>query len=182
MTERICSRPLCQEPLYAKTVCRKHYRRLRLYGHPAKGAPRGGRKSVPAVERFWSFIDRTPDGCWTWQGSHDPSGYGSFVGEHGVLVKSHRYSYELLVEPIPEGLHLDHLCRNPPCCNPSHLEPVTCLENVRRGQGHVSKTHCPQGHPYEGENLRFHKGRRHCRTCGIDRARHWREARKNEAA
>lgn len=72
------------------------------------------------------------DGCWEWQRSTNGVGYGKLMVD-GHFVLAHRHYYERLVGPIPEGLHLDHLCRNPPCCNPAHLEPVTHRENIRRG-------------------------------------------------
>jgi hypothetical protein len=50
-----------------------------------------------------------------------------------VIIRAHRFAYELLVGPIPEGLVIDHLCRNRRCVNPAHLEPVTAEENWRRG-------------------------------------------------
>lgn len=73
------------------------------------------------------------DGCWLWEGG-TRGGYGriKLVG-HGSL-SAHRASYEHHVGPIPEGLVLDHLCRNPACINPAHLEPVTIAENIRRGE------------------------------------------------
>lgn len=82
---------------------------------------------------FWDRVKKT-DGCWIWQGPDNGQGYGT-LRLPGVRKKSyaHRVSYEMLVGPIPEGLYLDHLCRNPPCVNPDHLEPVTHAENVRRG-------------------------------------------------
>lgn len=101
------------------------------------------------------------DECWEWTGAKS-GGYGSLKVD-GRMAKAHRLVYELLVGPIPEGLELDHLCRKA-----SHLEPVTHAENVRRGRvGENSKvkTHCPQGHPYAGDNLVRTNGRRVCRTC-----------------
>ncbi len=76
-------------------------------------------------------LDRTT-GCWIWLGARTV-GYG-YLKIEGKMWRVHRYVYTQLVGPIPEGLSLDHLCRNPPCANPQHLEPVTHLENVRRGQ------------------------------------------------
>lgn len=73
-----------------------------------------------------------PDGCWRWHRALTSAGYG-YVRVRGVLQPAHRVVYELHRGPIPEGLHLDHLCRNPPCVNPDHLEPVTETENIRRG-------------------------------------------------
>ncbi|MCH8951094.1 MAG: 50S ribosomal protein L10 [Proteobacteria bacterium] len=68
----------------------------------------------------------------------------------------------------PSGLVIDHLCRNPACENPSHMEPVTNHENILRGELHLTssrKTHCPLGHPYDEQNTYQYKGSRHCRTC-----------------
>ena len=72
-----------------------------------------------------------PTTCWLWTGAVTSSGYGSFVHE-GRAKSTHRLPYELIVGPIPHGLHIDHLCRNKKCCNPEHLEPVTPIENRRR--------------------------------------------------
>lgn len=71
------------------------------------------------------------DDCWNWQGAVTSSGYGS-VGHRGRIWSTHRLAYELLIGPIPDGLQIDHLCRNKLCCNPWHLEPVTVQENRRR--------------------------------------------------
>lgn len=71
-------------------------------------------------------------GCWLWQrGAHNRKGYGRIrVG--GVKFMVHRFAYEAMVGPVPDGMQLDHLCRNTRCVNPGHLEPVTPGENVRR--------------------------------------------------
>lgn len=83
----------------------------------------------------------------------------------------HRAAYEVLVGPVPEGLELDHLCRVRHCYNPSHLEPVTRLENMRRTMKN-GPDHCPQGHEYTPENSYVHaRGDRQCRACNRDRAR-----------
>lgn len=81
-------------------------------------------------ERFWAKAFER-EGCWLWCGTMF-GGYGQYSHE-GKTRKAHRRSYEALVGPIPEGLALDHLCRNPSCVNPAHLEPVTWRENVYRG-------------------------------------------------
>lgn len=87
-----------------------------------------------AEERFWEKVDTSagPLGCWPWTASGSRDGYGQFSAD-GRGVRAHRFAYELLVGPIPEGLQLDHLCRNPGCVNPAHLEPVTGWENTMRG-------------------------------------------------
>jgi hypothetical protein len=134
-------------------------------------------------ERFWEKVIKT-DSCWLWIAA-TTKGYGRF--RIGTLKEAHRVSYELVKGSIPEGLVLDHLCRVKNCVNPEHLEPVTNAENINRGdktnQGwnNRSKTHCPKGHAYAGENLNFYKGRRVCRTCNRIKSKefYW-ERRKNE--
>lgn len=75
----------------------------------------------------------TPSGCWEWQGELNRNGYGR-VWIDGKRLMTHRVVYELVVGPIPEWLVLDHLCRNRPCCNPEHMDPVTVRENTLRGE------------------------------------------------
>lgn len=86
--------------------------------------------------RFWSKVDKADD-CWIWRGHHGRFGYGLFTWapSRGVskVRAAHRVAYELLKGPIPDGLVLDHLCRNPPCVNPDHLEPVPQVVNMVRG-------------------------------------------------
>jgi hypothetical protein len=107
------------------------------------------------------------DGCWAWTGPTDRGGYGmTTLGKQKVMA--HRVVYELLVGPIPEGLHLDHLCRRRECLNPAHLEPVTQAENNRRAG--AAKTHCIHGHEYTPENTyRRPRGVRECRACRAER-------------
>lgn len=128
-------------------------------------------------ERFRSKVRVDQEtGCWLWTAGTDGRGYGLFWhgrrGSGGKMHRAHRWAYEVLVGPIPDGLELDHLCRVRPCVNPDHLEPVTHLENVRRGilgtDQHPNrlKTHCKQGHPFSPENTRVGRdGKRACRTC-----------------
>lgn len=123
-------------------------------------------------DSLWQRVDkRGDDECWPWLGALT-HGYGP-----------HRAAYELLVGPIPEGLQLDHLCHTRDiecaggftcphrrCVNPAHLEPVTTRENLMRSRVAIPavnarKTHCPQGHPYAGDNLRYWNGQRVCLTC-----------------
>ena len=121
-----------------------------------------------SVVRFWAKVDKSGD-CWLWTAAVDPRGYGAFGGPNHRRVFAHRVAYELLKGPIPQGLELDHLCRQPSCVNPDHLEPVTHAENVRRGEcgSHQrAKTHCPHGHEYTPENtVHTKEGWRTCRTC-----------------
>lgn len=106
--------------------------------------------------RFWARVDRSggPHACWPWTGALHSSGYGVLWGGRDDArrwLRAHRVAYELLVGPIPDGMQLDHLCRNRRCVNPAHLEPVTLVENVMRGVGvgptNAAKTHCPRRHP-----------------------------------
>lgn len=124
-------------------------------------------ESLPVNMR--SKISVTPDGCWQWTAALNSKGYGSFNIDK-VGKSTHRVVYELLVGPIPDGLQLDHLCRNKRCCNPAHLDPVTAAENARR-RPDVHKTHCVHGHELTPENTVVKarpNGRsiRNCRTCG----------------
>jgi len=131
------------------------------------------------IDRFLAKVewsDQRHDGtrCLVWTACLN-RGYGQFSVEGRKRASAHRWLYERWVGPIPAGLQLDHLCRNPPCCNPAHLEPVTNAENVRRGIAGNEKlavTHCPQGHPYDEENTyRNPRGHRFCRTCARIRDR-----------
>lgn len=107
--------------------------------------------------------------CLIWTGPKNQGGYGRIARSSGSSYV-HRAAWIALRGPIPAGLHLDHLCRQRACWNPDHLEPVTPRENVLRGEGlpavNVTKTHCPQGHPYDEQNTgRTPKGGRRCRAC-----------------
>lgn len=119
------------------------------------------------IERFWSHV-RSEGDCLVWTGCKS-SGYGRF-GLGRRSIRAHRFAFALVSE-IPPGLELDHLCRNRACVNPEHLEPVRHRENFMRSpitmnRVHAGKTHCPQGHQYEGENLHIlPNGWRQCRTC-----------------
>ncbi len=131
-------------------------------------------------ELFWEKVAFSIDGCWEWLAGCS-GGYGQFRdGQRRVVA--HRFAYEDLLEKIPLGLELDHLCKNKKCVNPKHLEPVTRKENRERGNLGVLthfnrlKTHCPYGHPYNKDNTYIYtearggKGRL-CLTCVRKRGR-----------
>lgn len=92
----------------------------------------------PMSERFWEKVDKKgEDDCWLWTASHDHLGYGRFyVNDLKRKTGAHRVAYELVIGPIPPRLVIDHLCKNPPCVNPKHLEPVPQYENICRGSSH----------------------------------------------
>lgn len=117
------------------------------------------------------------NGCWIWQGGRSDNGYGQ-TSRDGKTFGAHVAWWERQNGPVPQGLQLDHLCRNRACVNPApnHLEPVTCRENLLRGETlaaqNLAKTHCPKGHPYSGGNLRIRiDGARVCRACAREAAR-----------
>lgn len=118
-------------------------------------------------ERFWSKVDASGD-CWEWTAARQPSGHGRFYID-GKVQRAHRVAYELLVGPIPDGLHIDHLCLNTSCVNPDHLEPVTAGTNVLRGYGPTAmearQTHCKHGHLFNASNTYWRGRKRQCREC-----------------
>ena len=117
------------------------------------------------VKRFESYIDKTDSGCWLWTGGKNTWGYAYFGLHHGMSLRAHRFSYEVYIGEIPFNLQLDHLCRVRHCVNPRHLEPVTQLENHRRGYW-ASRKECSNGHLYSCDNTYYSKsGARRCKAC-----------------
>jgi len=110
------------------------------------------------------------DDCVRWTGTIRPDGYGVLVVD-GRQWLAHRWAYTTEAGPIPEGLVIDHLCRNRSCVFIPHLDVTTIGENVLRGDtlpaANLKKTRCPQGHPYDEDNTYTDpRGHRHCRVCG----------------
>lgn len=140
--------------------------------------------------RFWRYVDKSgPGGCWLWTGTILARGYGQFwvgPGHRGLRVRAHRFAYEMLVGPIPDGLVIDHLCRVPLCVNPAHMEPVTGRVNIRRGIGpsavNARKTHCHRGHPFTPANTLLYRGSRCCRACMRAASQRARDRRRAQAA
>lgn len=127
------------------------------------------------IQRFEKYcMPDTNSGCWLWSGWSDRNGYGRMrVGNVKVgrrTVFTHRFSYTLHKGDIPEGLVIDHLCKNTNCCNPDHLEAVTTRENVLRSTNFAAKKAkqkaCKRGHLFTQENTYIPpKGGRVCREC-----------------
>lgn len=143
-------------------------------------------KGTPS-ERFWAKVDTNgpipsfrPDlgPCWLWTAAifNEQQGYGVFAPHPKVRTRAHRFAYQLLCGPIPEGMHLDHLCRVRHCVNPDHLEPVTIAENNRRAAAagcRRMRAICKSGrHILSPGNVSVDRsGRRSCLICRRERAR-----------
>lgn len=136
--------------------------------------------------RFWEKVHVNPfNGCWRWAASLNNGGYGQ-ISLDGRPYLAHRMAYEALHGLLDAGVVLDHRCCLRECVNPAHLEPMSSGENSRRGlagkRNNASKTTCPKGHPYEGENLivvqftkpdgRLYRGRQ-CRACQTEAHRRY---------
>lgn len=141
--------------------------------------------------RLIARVDLSLDGCWLWNRATDAKGYAT-MHLQGKDHRAHRLAYELFVGPIPSGLEIEHAChgrdvscfagsdcQHRRCCRPDHLVPVDHATNIRSGRSwsiHGLKTHCPQGHPYDGTNTRFMPQpnggmSRACRTCAREKRR-----------
>lgn len=157
---RECSVPECCSRHRAKGYCYRHWKRMYRYGRT---------ENLTQVQMFESHLSHQDQNeCWVWDKPSQNDGYGQFFGP------AHRWSYEYHIGPIPDGLHIDHLCRNRACVNPWHLEPVHLTENVMRGEGYYAinarKTHCLRGHEFSPSNTyTTPDGRRQCRKCAAVR-------------
>jgi hypothetical protein len=148
------------------------------------------RRPAPGSHVFpkLAFADRHHNGtrCLEWTGCTNPAGYGiTSVADKKWLV--HRWVYERWVAPIPDGLVIDHLCRNPACANPVHLEAVTDRVNIYRGHSpqqwaeKAARSHCSYGHEWTLENTHITKnGSRCCRACDRRRGAEKRQRRREQ--
>lgn len=141
--------------------------------------------TLPARERFVTKIDfgESNDNCWLWDAGKTTAGYGIFW--NGTTMQAaHIFSYQMFRGPVPEGLQLDHLCRVRHCVNPQHLEPVTQMENMRRGmtwEFNRRKTQCPRGHLYTSDNLiNAASGKRRCKACERERSNKYNKRKRTE--
>jgi hypothetical protein len=143
---------------------------------------------VDVHQRFWDKVTKT-DTCWNWTAAKH-KGYGQFTlrwwrRDDGKwrcqTVRAHRFAYEQLVGPIPEGLTVEHECKNRACVRPAegHCTLLTAGENSLAGEGptavNARKEECHAGHPFDEANTHVRKsGKRECRACARDRARRYR--------
>lgn len=179
-SKRVCIIEGCGRRYYARGWCSGHYRRWKKTGDVRAHHPIGAPRYETENEAFWSKVEKSENGCWKWRGYLATNGYGRFCYNY-ANVAAHRYAYEQIVGPIPDGLELDHVkargCTSRACVNPDHLEPVTHRENTLRGDtitaAASARTHCPRGHELSPENLvpsSLKKGRRGCLTCSREKA------------
>lgn len=149
--------------------------------------PTGVYQRRSAAERFAGKYVIDESGCWNWTGCLNSRGYGQFVAD-GRVNLAHRWSYEHNSgREILPGRVIDHLCRNPRCVNPAHLDCVTMRENTERGvlyqtlsSNAKKKTHCKRGHELFGPNLRIDgRGHRSCRTCASEHSKTWKAANRD---
>lgn len=129
--------------------------------------------------------NRVTTDCWIWKKSLNDAGYGR-VDWKGLRHRmAHRVVYEIFYGPVPHGLEVDHLCSAPACVNPTHLEAVTRLENIRRshtvGFGNGTRTHCRQGHAFTPRNIYRWRGKRFCLKCQGIRQAKWLEHKAKQA-
>lgn len=174
-TAKICCVDGCKRKHHARGYCQTHYCRVKQYGR-LELLPR-----EQLEKRFWAKVDKQ-DKCWIWKGTITPLGYGNWTWREDGLFhtdSAHHFAFVRSGREIPEGYHLDHLCRNRSCCNPDHLEPVTPRENTLRGIGpsalNARKTHCKRGHQFTQDNTYLKNGKygvlRVCRKCAAESAR-----------
>ncbi len=133
-----------------------------------------GKRSKPALERLMERRLIVGE-CWVPKKGKHPTGYYSIgirIGDNKYKnIRVHNLSYEAFVGPIPEGLELDHLCRNKGCFRPEHLEPVTHNENMKHDDKALgirsAATHCKLGHKFTKENTYWRPDRANSRSCVI---------------
>lgn len=138
---------------------------------------RDGRRLPNPMDRFVKAIKFDDTQCWNWPENRLTNcGYGIF-GFDGGSVLAHRFSAQFTKGLRGPPFVVDHVCGNPRCVNPTHLEEVTQSENVKRGVVRAgpreSATHCKRGHPFDDENTYRLNGARWCRSCSSVRKLKW---------
>lgn len=187
-SQSTCSIDGCDERVRGRTWCARHYGLWYRHGSTDDTGKVRNLRRLSVPERFALYLDtdgplpeRRPElgRCFVWTRLLNAYGYGVFSHGHGSIL-AHRFAYEAVHGEIPEGMEIDHLCRNPSCARVDHLEAVTHAENVRRGDAgavaharSIARTHCNNGHRWVAENIYEHKGCRSCRTCRLAADRRW---------
>ena len=116
---------LCNNIAIGRMLCRscyykeRHLGRLHLYPFPTPS------------DTFMLRVNKIASGCWEWSGTRNNYGYGIILEKGEKPIRAHRFSYELFVGKIPDGMVIMHTCDNPPCVNPEHLKLGTKLDNNR---------------------------------------------------
>ena len=121
----------------------------------------------PVIDRLLARVELDANDCWIFTGARR-NGYGvvGLGGRAAGIGYAHRLTYTYFIADIPDGLHIDHLCRVRECCNPWHLEPVSQAENNRRARESTGPaTHCRRGHEFTPDNTINWRTQRLCRTC-----------------
>lgn len=160
-----CTVEGCGSPRFARGLCPRHRR------HAIQGKELSAKKLIYSrfsEADFWARVDKS-DGCWEWKAALTLAGYGKVQLPSGKTGAAHRLAYERVNGPIPEGLVIDHLCRNKKCVRPDHLEAVTVKENTVRGASSLDFSgRCLSGkHVLESDSdiVQLTRGKRTCAKC-----------------
>lgn len=145
--------------LHCGTIFRGPDNRVRLY---CSTTCADAHKKRPPEERFWEKVDRSGGAlaCWLWLAGvfQSGDGYGAFTVTTGLVVRAHRYAWELLCGPIPPGMEVCHNCPtgdNPRCVNPAHMFLGTQTDNMRdmREKGRQGKPNPVMGTRHHNAKL-----------------------------
>lgn len=137
------------------------------------------------IDRFLAGFElNEATGCWTWIKGRNQRGYGKFAVTPSDQWYAHRFAYVWFVGPIEIGKQVDHICQNPSCVNPLHLQLLSPKDNNAKSNSpsakNKKKTHCIHGHEFSKENTFYVENRRQCKVCSILRKRKYRQNKRIE--